>query len=175
MKSSRKISGTLDDIPDIEIKENFAKFLKVLEANTKHIDDENQLDSKSLIKLMMDDEKLYSGIELTLQSIATSAVKISVESVVESLVSRYESHFDAKRQLKEINALDEMEISENGPDLVHADKILTSAMSKYWQDKSKDGVWHFCHKSDDIRTYNKNSKVVEKVLNSKPKFAFMNT
>ena len=175
MESSRKISGTLDDIPDIEIKENFAKFLKVLEANTKHIDDENQLDSKSLIKLMMDDEKLYSGIELTLQSIATSAVKISVESVVESLVSRYESHFDAKRQLKEINALDEMEISENGPDLVHADKILTSAMSKYWQDKSKDGVWHFCHKSDDIRTYNKNSKVVEKVLNSKPKFAFMNT
>ena len=174
LESSRKISGTLDDIPDIEIKENFAKFLKVLEANTKHME-EKQLDSKSLIKLMMDDENIYTGIELTLQSIATSAVKISVESVVESLVSRYESHFDAKRQLKEINALDEMEISENGPDLVHADKILTSAMSKYWQDKSNDGVWHFCHKSDDIRTYNKNSKVVDKALNSKPKFAFMNT
>ena len=99
MEYARKITGTLDDIPDVEIKENFAKFLKFLEANTKHIDDENQLDNKSLIKLMMDDENLYSGIELTLQSIATSAVKISVESVVESLVSQYESHFDAKRQL----------------------------------------------------------------------------
>ena len=65
----------------------------------------------------MDDENIYSGIELTLQCIATSAVKISVESVVESLVSRYESQFDAKRQLKETNALDEMEISENGPDV----------------------------------------------------------
>ena len=34
LKSSRKITGTLDDIPDMEIKENFGKFVKVLEAVT---------------------------------------------------------------------------------------------------------------------------------------------
>ena len=37
------------------------------------------------------------------------AVKVSVESVVESLVSRYESHFDKNRTLDEKNAMDEMQ------------------------------------------------------------------
>ena len=85
----------------------------------------------------MRDQDLYSGIEPTMQSIVTAAVKISVESVVESLVSRYETHIDSNRQLNVSNALEEMEIAENGPELVHADKIITSAMNKYWQDKSR--------------------------------------
>ena len=66
-----------------------------------------------------------------------------------------------------------MEIAENGPELVHADKILTKAMSEYWAENSVDGKWHFCHKSSDIRTYSNNSKVVQKLLNTKPKFPFM--
>ena len=135
---------------------------------------ETELDNKKLIKLLLGKEGLCDGIELTLQSVVTAAVKISVESVVESLVSRYETHFDKKRQLKEEYALEEMEIAENGPDFVHADKILVSAMGKYWQEMSKDRVWHFCHKTSDIRTYTKSSKVVEKFLKSKPKFPFMN-
>ena len=45
-----------------------------------------------------------------------------------------------------------MEIAENGPEFVHADKLLSSAMEKYW--KNKDG--------EDIRTYSNQSKVVEK-------------
>ena len=135
---------------------------------------ETELDSKKLIKLLLGKEGLCDGIELTLQSVVTAAVKISVESVVESLVSRYETHFDKKRQLNEEYALEEMEIAENGRELVHADKILVSAMGKYWQEMSKDGVWHFCHKTSDIRTYTKSSKVGEKFLKSKPKFTFMN-
>ena len=104
----------------------------------------------------------------------TYAVKVSVESVVESLVSRYEVHFDAKRQLKEEHALEEMEIAENGPELVHADRLLSLAMDKYWKEKdSADGTWHFCHISNDIRTYSKESKVVKELLNVKPKFPFM--
>ena len=65
-----------------------------------------------------------------MQCISTAVVKISVESVVESLVSRYENHFDSGRQLNEDRALDEMEISENGPELVKADVVLTAAMNK---------------------------------------------
>ena len=172
LKASRQVTGTLDDISDVEIRENFAKFLKVIEAKTKDRD-ESKLDSKSLIKLLLSEHDLYSGVELTLHCIVTAAVKISVESVVESLVSRYETHFDKKRQLKEIHALEEMEIAENGPELVHADKILTKAMSEYWAENSVDGKWHFCHKSNDIRTYSNNSKVVQKLLNTKPKFPFM--
>ena len=79
----------------------------------------------------MYESKLFTGIELTLHNITTAAVKISVESVVESLVSTYETHFDANIQLKEIHALDEMIIAENEPDIVHADKLLRSSMDKY--------------------------------------------
>ena len=62
-----------------------------------------------------------------------------------------------------------MEIAENGPEL------LSNAMDKYWKNKAqRDGSWHFCNKSEDIRTYTKQSKVVEKLLKAKPKFLFMN-
>ena len=172
LSSTRKLTSSMDDIPDHEVKENFFKFLKVLEIHTKHFN-EKELDSKSIIKDLLCESKLFTGIELTLHSITTAAVKTSVESVVESLVSRYETHFDAKRQLKEVHALDEMIIAENGPNLVHADKLLTSAMDKYWKEKSQDGSWHFCHRSEDIRTFSNNSKVVQKLLNVKSKFPFM--
>ena len=59
----------------MEIKENFGKFLKVLEAVTKKMK-ENEQDNKTLVKLLLSDQDLYSGIELTMQSIVTTAVKI---------------------------------------------------------------------------------------------------
>ena len=172
LNSTRKLTSSLEDIPDHEVKENFFKFIKVLEIHTKHFN-EKELDSKNIIKDLLCESKLFTGIELTLHSIITASIKTSVESVVESLVSRYETHFDAKRQLKEIHALDEMIIAENGPNLVHADKLLTSAMDKYWKEKSQDGSWHFCHRSEDIRTFSTNSKVIQKLLNVKSKFPFM--
>ena len=46
--------------------------------------------------------------EQRLGCITAAAVKVSVKTVVESLVSRSENHFDAKRQLTEQHALDEM-------------------------------------------------------------------
>ncbi len=44
-------------------------------------------------------EELYRGIEVTVHSINAAAVKISVESDVESLVSRYEKHLKINRQM----------------------------------------------------------------------------
>ena len=70
---------------------------------------------KILEDFLNTDMKLFEGLEITMQGILCAAVKISVESVVESLVSRYEKHFDKSRKLTEENALDEMEISANGP------------------------------------------------------------
>ena len=65
--------------------------------------------------------------------ICVAAVKLSIESFVESLVSRYEAHFDKSRQFTEEHALEEMEISENAPKLVRAYKVLKSAMNYYWK------------------------------------------
>ena len=69
-----------------------------------------------------------------------ASVKVSVESVVESLVSRYETHFHKKRGLEEKNALDEMEIAENGPSEFRAEKLLLVAMDKYWKKTNKIGT-----------------------------------
>ena len=62
---------------------------------------------------------------LKVQVLCAAAVKISVESDIESFVSRYEKHFKADRQLENF----EMEIAENGPLL---DRILKNTMAKYW-------------------------------------------
>ena len=56
-------------------------------------------------------------------------VKFSVNNVVETLVSRYEKHFDSSRQPTKQHSLDEMVIAENGPLLSHADEILEKAMN----------------------------------------------
>ena len=42
--------------------------------------------------------------------------------------------------------------SENGPHLSDVDKIIASAMDKYWQAKGEGSDWHFCHKTEDVRT-----------------------
>ena len=93
LKSARKLTDTTKKIPDIEIKENLSRFLMVLEAVIEPIE-EKKLDSKTLLKTILIDPELYTGIELTLHSVCTAAVKVSVESFVESQLSRYEGHFD---------------------------------------------------------------------------------
>lgn len=99
---------------------------------------------------------------------------MSVESVVESLVSRYEHHFNSSRQPLEDNALNEMIIAENGPLLHHADIILEKSMDKYWDEHSTNGKWHFMRETADIRSYTGGaSKVVGKLLEEKSKLSFM--
>ena len=72
------------------------------------------------------------------------AVSVSVESNVESLVSRFENHFGKNRQLTEEHALDEMLIAENGPILVHADPIIRRSLNSYFREhnQSDGGKWH---------------------------------
>ena len=61
--------------------------------------------------------------------VSISTVKVSVESVVESLVSRYENHFISSRQMSEDHALEEINITENEPLLHHADLLLKRAVN----------------------------------------------
>lgn len=49
--------------------------------------------------------------------------------------------------MKEENALDEMEIAENGPSEFRADKLLIAAMDRYWKKETKSGRWHFTRTS----------------------------
>ena len=68
-----------------------------------------------------------------------AAIKVSVESVFETLVSRYESHFDKNGNLNENNAMHEMTIAENGPSNFKANSVLFAAMNDDWKMTSKKG------------------------------------
>ena len=64
------------------------------------------------------------------------SVKVLVESVVESLVSRYETHFHKKRGLNGKNAMDEMEISEDG----QSEFRVEGCWQWYWKKETKPGI-----------------------------------
>ena len=68
-----------------------------------------------------------------------ASVKVPIESVVESLVSRYEAHFYKKRGLDEANAMDEMEIAENETSEFKSEKLLVRVMDRYWKNETKSG------------------------------------
>ena len=66
-----------------------------------------------------------------------------------------------------------MVIVENGPNIVQAEKLLTSALDHYLRDNSVAGIGHFCHESDDIRSYGAPSKTVQKYWNFGVKLSSM--
>ena len=114
---------------------------------------------------------MYKDVELIVHCICVASVKISVETVVESLVSRYESHFTSSWQGTEEQALEEMIIAENGPCY---NTILEKAMEHFWKNREKDGKWHFIRRSQNIRSYmGDSSKVVGRMFDNISKLPFM--
>ena len=105
---------------------------------------------------------------------SVAAVKLSVESSVESLVSRYEKHFDKTRQLTEEHAKEEMIIAENGPILVRADPLIKRALDSHFKEHNSQqhGRWHFTM-SENITTHIQESKVIKKLRNERSKLPFM--
>ena len=143
----------------------------MLENHVRNKKVEN-LTSKELVKEFLSTKlKLYEGVELTVHIICSAAIKVSVKSDVESLVSRYEKHLKVDRQLEEDNAEEEMEIAENGPLLQNADRILEKSMNAYWKEITQTGEWHFVRRKDELR-FNK-SKVLDRLFKEKFKLGFM--
>ena len=95
--------------------------------------DHSILDTKEIIQTILKKENiaLFRNVKVIIHLICVACAKVSVESVVESLVSRYEKHFDSSRQPTEQKSLDEMIIAENGPLLHYTDEILERAMNQY--------------------------------------------
>ena len=92
----RKLTNSVDHIPT----EAYQNLLKAFE---KYIEDKevDNIDSKTVIKdFMRSDDKLYLGNEVIIHCLLALAVKYSMESSVETLISRYEVHFDKSRQLE---------------------------------------------------------------------------
>ena len=133
---------SLQNIPKEVLSQQHKEFLKRLKKVTEDISikELKSVDPKEILKKFFNPgEKLFDGIEMILQAVAVSAVKHSCESVLESLVSKFENHFDCRRNLGEDSSAEEFEIAVNGPSLAHCDSIVKESMNLYWQGKP----WHF--------------------------------
>ena len=95
-----------------EISYQYRQFLTRLKEVTN--DDLNEKlehsDPKDLIELFLSDSKLYTCIELVLQ--ACIVIKISVESVAESMISKYNIHNSKIRPVDDITVEHEMMIGK---------------------------------------------------------------
>ena len=109
----RQVTNTLNEVDDEEIKENYKAFVKKFEVYLSGKNSQPPSSMNIIEDFLNTDLKLCNGVEITIQGILCAALKLSVESVVETIVSRYEKHFEKGRQLTEENALCEMEIAEN--------------------------------------------------------------
>ena len=161
---------SLNEVPDKILTDQFSKLL--LKLSTLPPSSSN--DSKEIIKsLFLFESGHYKGIEMILHGIAVAAVSFSVESVLESVVSRYEAHFDMTRTLQEERSLSEMEVAMNGPGINNCDDVVKSAMNLYWRQR-KYATWHFIKRGvHEHLKYGDKSKVMVRLANKKSKLPFV--
>ena len=172
IKSVRRITSSLFQISDNDIKENYIKFAKKMEIHIKKCD-LNQMCSMDLIKDFLNTKlKLFEGSEITMHCICVASVKVSVESVVESLLSRYEQHFHPARQSSEEHALEEMLIAENGPCLAQSKHVLEAAMNDYWKKSTKKGHWHFIRSTKVEDFIKSEGTTLKRLLNEESALSF---
>ena len=175
LKNAKSLCHTIEEIPDNILKIQYNMFLeKLLEIyNAMSQDELNEIKSIDVIKrFLRKNEKLYEGIEFIMHSISAACVAISVESIVESVVSIYETRQTKSRTLSDDRANYEMQIGYNGPDLAKADTMLKKAMDSYFK-AHKQGKWHFT--IDPNRLEHTVSKVVDKKIVKSSKMFFMDT
>ena len=121
LNAVRNITGSVATVDDGDLMNHYRVFVASLETlfikPCKEFDP-SILDSKEIIESILKKENigLFRNVKVIIHL-------ISVESVVESLVSRYEKHFDSSRQPTKQDSLDEIIIAENEPLLHHADEI----------------------------------------------------
>ena len=104
---------------------------------------------------------------MIMEAIAVSAIKHSCEIILESFVSKYENHFDQRRNLAEDSSNEEFEIAVNGPNLAHSDAVIKEAMDSYWKGRQ----WHF-FRTTAVEKMGP-STVVKRLISTKNNLPFM--
>ena len=109
---------------------------------------------------------------MIMQAIAVSAVKHSCESILESFVSKYENHFNMRRNTSEDSTNEEFEIVVNGQNLANCDSVVLEAMNNYWA--SRSGSWHLFRKTIIEKISSQEaSTVLKRMLNTKNNLLLM--
>ena len=186
-KVSKQLATNIADVPDSEIRIQFRKFIRRLKTHVVQLSKEDQthvvqlseedLSSIELIKIFLESErKLYLDIEMIMHVICVADERMSVKSVIESMVSIYENRNNKFQPISEERAVLEMNIAINCPELAHADGIIQASMAEYWKNsgkwKSETRDLHFVLKSQNIKDFS-SSKVIDQMSSAKPNLPFM--
>ena len=155
---------SLEIVPDSIFSTQYTCFLDKLKTVSLDykLKDLKKIDPKDILKLFVkSDLKLFNNCEMIIHAIMCASVKISVESIVESMISVYENHVDGNRNLDDDSAAQEFIIAYNGPNLAHCDDIVREAMCEYWKKGKINSNWHFV-KDKGIKKYLQKSLVLER-------------
>lgn len=173
VKYAKSICHTITDIPNDSLKLQHKLFLKQLYELYQNMtqDELDKLSSMKIIQTFLNSNlNLFVNIELVMHVICGASVIMSVESVVESIVSQYENRQSKFRNLSELRANNEMMIAVNGPNLAHSDSLLEKALNTYFK-HHKNGKWHFT--MDQSKVSYSISKIVDSKKSKSSKLSFI--
>ena len=74
---------------------------------------------------------LYRNSVMVMQAICVGCIKLSVESIAESMISKYNIHNNELRCISEETAHLEMFVAYNGPKIGESDKLLIEALKEH--------------------------------------------
>ena len=164
-KCCQKVCRSVKDVTSEELENQFCRLTKRLSILTKDISIKQleEINSKDLIKQISSSPTLYEGIELVLRATYEASIKLSVESVAESVISVYNLHNSKVRPISEETANDELFIAFNGPEMGEADETLKEALNLHFA--KKHGHWNFTTNS----VFKTSSLTVKKILEKRNK------
>ena len=102
---------------------------------------------------------------MVLRATYEASIKLSVESVAESVISVYNLHNSKVRNIGEETANDELFIAFNGPEIGEADETLAAALDLHFA--KNNGQWHFTTNT----LFKTSGPTVQKMLQKKNKLS----
>ena len=142
----RKMVRSLRNIPSSIITNQFKIFIQRLHEETKNMtnDQIKKTDSKELIKrFLKTDLYLYKDIEMIMAAAVVGCIKLGLESIAESMISKYNIHSSYIRPISDDSVHNEMVIDCNGPSINEADDVLSEAASYYFSQQKSKNDWNF--------------------------------
>ena len=101
-------------------------------------------DSKELIKrFLKTDLYLYKDIEMIMAAAVVGCIKLGLESIAESMISKYNIHSSYIRPITDDSVHNEIVIDCNGLSVNEADNILSEAASYYFSQQKSKNDWNF--------------------------------